>query len=162
MDVFILSQVLMFIAMICVFIAFQIKDDKWFRLMFVLSGILAASHFILLGAGTAAAMVFINTSRWLISIFSRSRYWFWFYILLFCVSLYFTYTNWISLVPFVAGLIGTLAVFQREQVKARKIYMGVDVLWILNNVLIHTPVGVIAHILFLISGFVGYQRVKKF
>lgn len=158
---FLASQVLMFISLLLVIVAFQIKQDQLFRISFVLAGVFAGAHFLLLGAFTAAVMVFINTSRWLVSIFSKSKYLFWLYIALFCAALYFTYESWLSLIPFVAGILGTMAVFQENQLQGRKVYMGVDLLWIVNNILVNTPVGVISHIMFLLSGIIGYTRLRK-
>lgn len=152
----------MFVASALIFAAFQVKNDKIFRLLFVFSGIFAGTHFMLLGATTAAVVVLINGSRWLVSIFSRSRHWFWVYIFLLCISLFFTYSSPISLVAFLAGILGTVAVFHKEQFSARKILMGIDMLWIANNILIFTPIGVISHVLFFLSGLVGYKRLKKF
>lgn len=159
--VFIISQVLMFIAVVLIIVTFQVKKDKIFRSLFVISGILAGIHFILLSAPTAALIVFVNASRWFISIFSKNKYWFWLYIVLFIISLYFTYTSWISIVVFFAGVISTIAVFRANQMDARKIYIGVDALWIINNIIIFTPVGIVAHLLFMTSNIVGYQRFRK-
>lgn len=158
---FLLSQLLVFLGTVVIFIAFQIKQDKLFRSSFVLAGLLISTHFILLGAYTAAAIGFINTSRWLISIFSKQKYWTWIFIGLFCIALYVTYSSWVSFVVFAAGILGTVAVFQKDQLRVRKIYMGIDVLWIISNIVIFTPIGVVSHILFLGSNVVGYKRLKS-
>lgn len=159
-EAFIWSQILMFISMVLTFIAFQVKHDKYFRIFFVLSGFFTGFHFILLGAYTAATMIFISSSRWLVSIFSRDKYWFWFYIILFSVSLYFTYSSWISILPFAAVVFGTIAVFKSNQLDTRRVLLGVDTIWVINNILVFTPVGIISHLLFIVSGFVGYRKLK--
>lgn len=151
----------MALAMVVTFATFQIKQERLFRWGFICAGFLAGTHFLLLGAYTAACVVFLNALRWMVSLFSKKRYWIMVYGALTAVILYFTYTSWISLVSFVAGIIGTIAVFQQSQLRMRAILMSVDALWVWNNVLIVTPVGVLAHVLFLGSNFFGHRALKK-
>ncbi len=158
---FILSQVSKLISFILVIVAFQIKRGNLFRILFVISTLFSEIHFILLGAISAASIVFINGLRWFVSIYTKNKIVIPVFIILILFVGYYNYESWVSLLTIFAGILGVFAVFNDNQIITRKILFIIAILWIIYNSIIFTPMGIIAEFFFLISNIVGYFRFFK-
>lgn len=158
--VFLASQILMAVAAILIFSSFQFKKGETFRWLFVIAGIFAGIHYLLLGAVTAALIVFVSALRWFVSVFTKRAVFLYIFINLMIGVTFFSYRTVFSIIPLTAGIIGTVAIFHKNELRTRELLLIVSLLWLTYNSILFTPVGIISEVLFFASGVIGYLRLK--
>ena len=163
MSVFFISQVLVWIAILFDLMSFQFKERKKIVACLFAAGVLISSHFILLEQWTAASLMVIATTRYLISIFSTSPKLKW----LFCgssiVATTVTFSGLVSIISCLGSLFQTVAAFNKEDKRLRELMIVGTSFWLLHNYLIGSPTAVLMEVLFISSNLIGYYRyyVKK-
>ena len=163
MSVFFISQVLVGIAILFDLMSFQFKERKKIVACLFAAGVLISSHFILLEQWTAASLMVIATTRYLISIFSTSPKLKW----LFCgssiVATAVTFSGLVSIISCLGSLFQTVAAFTKEDKRLRELMIVGTSFWLLHNYLIGSPTAVLMEVLFISSNLIGYYRyyVKK-
>jgi len=163
MSVFFISQVLVGIAILFDLMSFQFKERKKIVACLFAAGVLISSHFILLEQWTAASLMVIATTRYLISIFSTSPKLKW----LFCgssiVATTVTFSGLVSIISCLGSLFQTVAAFNKEDKRLRELMIVGTSFWLLHNYLIGSPTAVLMEVLFISSNLIGYYRyyVKK-
>lgn len=158
MSAFVVSQVLVAIAICFDFVSFQFKDRRKIIVCLFCAGALISSHFMLLEQWAAASLTAIATGRYLISFFSTSsrlKY-------LFCstsiVITFFTYTGLISVLSCLGSVFNTMAAFNKDDRRLREFMIIGTVFWLLHNYLIGSPAAVLMETLFICSNLIGYYR----
>jgi hypothetical protein len=155
---FILSQVAMFIAMGFDFLSLQYKKREHTFLCLIVSASLISTHYFLLNKTAAGVIVFISVLRFITCYFTTNKKYLLLFIALNTVSLFFTYKDPTDLIIYTGLLIFITGNFQEDNKLMRKLMMGGTSIIILYNIIIFSPMGVIAEGLFLISNFIGYYR----
>ena len=158
MSNFVISQVLVGLALITDVASFQFKRREHVLACLVGSCCLIAIHFVLLDRYTAATIVAVTGVRFLTSICTQKRAAMWFFYSANLACFIFTYESWISWLPFVAAQLSTWAGFQSSDKTLRIVFASSTCLWILHNILVWTPVGIVLEVLFLSSNIVGLYR----
>jgi len=155
---FVLSQILVAIAICFDLMSFQFKERKKIVTCLFFAGTLISSHFILLEQWTAASLMLIATVRYLASVFSTSaklKY-------LFCgasiISTSVTYTGLVSVVSCVASLFQTVAAFNKDDRRLRELMIIGTALWLIHNYMVGSPTAVVMEVLFISSNLIGYYR----
>jgi hypothetical protein len=155
---FIISQILVAIAIGFDLMSFQFKDRKKIVTCLFFAGILISSHFMLLEQWTAASLMAIATVRYLVSVFSTSeklKY-------LFCsasiISSVITYSGLISVISCLGSIFQTIAAFNKDDRRLREFMIIGTAFWLLHNYLIGSPTAVIMEVLFISSNLFGYYR----
>lgn len=158
MTPFLLSQILVAIAICFDLMSFQFKERKKIVTCLFFAGTLISSHFILLEQWTAASLMLIATVRYLVSVFSTSaklKY-------LFCgvsiISTSVTYTGLVSVVSCVASLFQTVAAFNKDDRRLRELMIIGTALWLVHNYMVGSPTAVVMEVLFISSNLIGYYR----
>lgn len=158
MSVFFLSQVLVGIAILFDLMSFQFKERKKIVACLFAAGVLISSHFILLEQWTAASLMVIATTRYLISIFSTSPKLKW----LFCggsiLATAVTFSGLVSIISCLGSLFQTVAAFNKEDKRLRELMIVGTSFWLLHNYLIGSPTAVLMEVLFISSNLIGYYR----
>lgn len=160
---FLISQILVGIAIITDFISFQFKDRKYVLWVLTISALLIASHYLLLWKYNAAILVSLWACSFLISSFSHNKKWLYFFAIIYAIPLIFNYKEIYDLVVWAALYVMLVWKFQ-ENDKAVRVYIMIwATLAITYNVLIFTPVGVLLECIFLGSNLLGYWKhyIKK-
>lgn len=134
-----LPQILGYCATVLGITAFLQKDDMRLRGFISAMSVLLITHFILMGSYTAALSAALAASRWWLTIFpwvrSRGRYFVPFYVCAFLTTAFFTYERWFDLLPPMASIGGTFALFYLHRLKMRLVLMCGGSLWCLHNVM---------------------------
>ncbi|WP_261905381.1 YgjV family protein [Vibrio fortis] len=158
MTPFLLSQILVAIAICFDLMSFQFKERKKIVTCLFFAGTLISSHFILLEQWTAASLMLIATVRYLVSVFSTSvklKY-------LFCaasiVSTSITYTGLVSLVSCLGSLFQTVAAFNKDDRRLRELMIIGTAFWLIHNYMVGSPTAVVMEVLFISSNLIGYYR----
>lgn len=158
LSLFIWSQILAGIGMGISVASAQIKNPKVMRVMFFISALFRGTHFFFLGVPQAGIITFVTGSRWLSSIFTHKKWVMVFFIIVTFVAGWFNHAGIISALPVIAGVLGTLAAFSDDDRHMRIYLIIAMVLWVIHNIVIFTPVGIISSAFFLISMMIGYER----
>lgn len=160
---FIVSQVLMFLAMGFDFLSLQFKERKQIYLTLVVSASLISIHYFLLNQITAAIIVFFSVIRFITCIFTTNKKYLIAFLVLNTLTLIFTYTSVWDLLIYTGLFIFIIGNFQKNKKLMRKQMMVGTSLIIIYNLIIGSPMGVVVESSFLISNIIGYYRhhVKK-
>ncbi|MGL6261936.1 YgjV family protein [Vibrio sp. WXL210] len=158
MTPFILSQVLVAIAIGFDLMSFQFKDRKKIVTCLFFAGLFISSHFFLLEQYTAASLMVIATIRYLVSAFSTSnklKY-------VFCtgsiISSVVTYSGIISIISCLASVFQTVAAFSKNDRRLREYMIVGTTFWLIHNYAIGSPTAVLMEVLFITSNLLGYYR----
>ncbi len=160
---FIISQILVFIAIITDFISFQVKDRKKVLLWLTLSCILVTIHYFLLWKINAWFLLVISTLSFLVSLFSYNKKWISVFFVLYLIPILFNYKEISDILLFIAVYIMLIAKFQKDDKKIRIWIMIGCLFTITYNIIIFTPMWVLLECIFLWSNIIWYWKhyIKK-
>lgn len=158
MSLFIMSQILVGIAIVFDLLSFQFKQRKKIVFCLFCAGTLISSHFVLLEQWTAAGLMAIATIRYLSSIFSTSGRLMWFFSLSSITVTAVTYSGLVSILSCLGSVFQTLAAFNKEDKRLRELMIIGTSFWLLHNYLVGSPTAVVMEVLFIGSNLVGYYR----
>lgn len=134
-----LPQILGYIATLFGIIGFQQKDDTKLRIFVCCMSSFIVAHFILMGSYAAAVSAALAMSRWALSIFAVVRKYAHIlvplYIILFIGGGYLTYERWIDVLPVIASISGTYALFYCSRLRLRLVLLFGGSFWIAHNLL---------------------------
>ena len=155
---FILSQIVMFIAMGFDFLSFQFKKRQYLFLCLIVSASLISTHYFLLNKIAAGVIVLISVFRFITCYFTSNKKFMFLFIGLNTISLFFTYSEIFDLIFYFGLIFIIVGNFQKDTKLLRKIMMVGTSIILLYNIIIFTPLGILGEILFLTSNFLGYYR----
>ncbi len=158
MSLFVLSQILVGIAICTDIISFQFKERLHIVICLLISCVMISVHFMCLNHWTAACLGLLAVVRFITCLFSTSRILLWLFLLIAVVLSAFTYEGYLTLLGFCATFFGTVASFRKDDKTLRQfMFIGTSI-WIVHNFLAGSPAAVVLEIIFLSSNFVGYFR----
>ena len=155
---FIISQIAMCIAMGFDFLSLQYKKREYTFLCLIISASLISTHYFLLNKIAAGVIVFISVLRFITCYFTTNKKFLFIFIGLNTISLFFTYTEIYDLIIYIGLIVFIIGNFQKNNKLMRKLMMVGTSIVIIYNLIIFSPMGVIAESSFLISNFIGYYR----
>jgi len=128
------------------------------RILFFISSIFRGTHFLLLGTFSAGLVTYLTGTRWFASIYTQKKIAEVFFIILIVVFGFWRTETIIGVLPIVAGILGTLAAFTSRDRHTRVYLIVAIILWVIHNIVVFTPVGLVSSVFFLISNMIGYER----
>jgi len=158
MSNFLLSQILIGVAICFDMMSFQFKDRKKIVICFFCASILIGIHFALLEQYTAAGLVLITAIRFLTSIFTTSKKVMSLFLVSYTVVTVVTFSGILSLLTYFASIISSLASFCKEDKLLRQLMLISTIIWVFHNYLVNSPAAVFMEILFICSNSIGYYR----
>ncbi|EPJ52486.1 MAG: hypothetical protein OFPI_13500 [Osedax symbiont Rs2] len=158
MSAFILSQLLIVIAIGSDLASFQYKSKAKIVACLCISGVLITLHFILLQQYTAAALMALATVRFFSSLFTSAPAMMLLFATLSVLISAFTYVDALAIISCCGSLLHTIAAFCKNDQRLRQWMLLGSVFWLLHNYLLGSPAAVLMEILFIASNLVGYYR----
>ncbi|SHH23677.1 YgjV family protein [Ferrimonas marina] len=158
MSAFLLSQVLVSIAIVFDLLSFQLKDRRKIVGCLCMAGVLISSHFALLEQWTAAGLMAIATVRYFISIFSTKGILKWGFV---CTSIglsLVTYSGIASVLSCFGSCLQTIGAFQANDRRLREFMQVGTSFWLVHNYIVGSPTAVVMELLFILSNLIGYFR----
>ena len=155
---FIISQIAMFIAMIFDFLSLQYKKREYTFLCLIFSASLISAHYFLLNKTAAGVIVFFSVLRFITCYFTTKKKYLVIFLVLNTIALFATYKEIYDIIIYIGLFIFIIGNFQEDNRKMRKIMMVGTSILVLYNIIIFSPMGVIAEGSFLLSNFIGYYR----
>ncbi len=139
-DPFSLPQILGYCATILGICGFLQKDDLRLRMFISAMSLFLITHFILMGSYSAALACSLAASRWWLTAFpwvrARGHIFAPIYVSGFAATAYFTYEVWYNILPCVASIGGTFALFYLHKLKMRLVLLFGGLLWCIHNILV--------------------------
>jgi len=158
MSDFLLSQILIGLAICTDTLSFQFKDRKKILACLLISCSLISAHFMLLGHWTAACLGVLAAFRFTASLFSTSKKLMAVFVVATVTISIVTYEGVLSILGCSGATFGTVASFCREDKLLRQLMLAGTSLWIVHNFLAGSPGAVLMEAIFISSNIVGYFR----
>lgn len=158
MTTFVLSQVLVGIAIVFDIISFQCKERRQIVACLMISCLLISCHFALLGYTTAAALGIVAAIRFFTGLFTTSKWAMAAFITASLVLSAVTYTGLLSILSGMGSVLGTTGTFCKNDKHLRLLMLIGTALWLVHNFLAKSPAAVLMECLFIGSNLVGYYR----
>ncbi len=161
MTPFIFSQILAGLTLVTGMAAFQFKERKHILRGWCIAAFLAAAHFYVLGSIEASLLVAITATRFLISSFTTDSRLMYLFLALSIGGFALTYESPVSFLALTATLIGTSGSFHGSERAVRYSMMATEILWVIHNLIVWSPVAVTMEVLFFTSNLIGLLRHGK-
>ena len=158
MSMFVLSQLLVGVAMLFDILSFQCKERKHILHAIAAACFFLSVHFLLLEQWTATVLMGISGIRYFVSGYTFERRWMYFFLAVTVVATIWTYSGFLSLLSFAATAVLTLAAFSKTDKRLREITFVGSSLWVLHNIFVGSPSAVALESIFFTSNVVGYYR----
>ena len=158
MSVFVISQLLVGVALIFDILSFQFKNRKYILHSIAVACFFMAVHFLLLGQWTATVLMAVSCVRYTVSGYTTERRWMYFFSAVAVVGTVWTYAGLVSLLSFGATFVLTVAAFSKTDKRLREITFFGVALWIAHNIVVWSPSAIGLESFFLLSNIVGYYR----
>ncbi len=158
MSPFLISQILVTIAICFDLLSFQFKERPKIIACLIISCILISCHFAILGYWTATGLGLLATVRFMASLFTTSKK---VMGLFMCASVAISivsYSGILSILSCLGSLFGTVGTFCKDDKRLRQILLVGTSLWLVHNILAKSPTAVLMEALFIASNLVGYYR----
>jgi len=158
MTPFLLSQILAGVAFGLGLLSSQFRQRRSILLCLVLGTAFNASHFLLLQRPGPAALIALIGTRYLTSLYTTDRRAMYLFLVLSAAAFATTYQSPVSLLALLAVCCGTWGTFHPDDRVLRRFIILGNTCWLLHNLLVWTPVGVLMEASFLGSNLIGYWR----
>jgi len=157
-NAFWLSQFFAALTIIFDLISFQFKRREHILLILIAGGVSLGIHFLLLGQIVAGFLVLLASIRKVFAYFRPGQTWMWVFIVLGGLTTFYFYEHWHNLLAYGAMIIVTIGNFQSHDLPMRRYQFFGTTTWLIHNILIKSPMAVLAEVLFLIGQLIGYYR----
>ena len=165
--IYIVAQIIGFIAFVVSLIAYHKKDKKTILNNMVTSNILNLIHYLLLGAfsGCITKLLAIFRDYFIIlkeknKKLSNSVYLIVF-ILLYIIATIFTYNGILSILPLVAAIIYIIFIWNGNEVIIKKTAFFCYFLWLIYNIFVLSIAGIVSNIISIISTLIAIINTEK-
>ncbi len=158
MSWFLLSQILVAVAIGFDLLSFQFKERRRIIACLIVSCVLIAGHFALLGHWTATGLALLAVMRLLAGYLTTAGRVMLFFIAASLIVTALTFHGILSVLGCLGSIFGTIGSFCREDKRLRQAMMAATSLWLVHNCLAGTPTAVLMEALFLGSNIVGFYR----
>lgn len=155
---FLASQLLAGCALVSDAVSFQIKDRRGVLLFLAISSVLLSVHYALLGHIAGTLIVGISALRFFVARYTRHIAVFGLFFIATLLAVGATMTFWGDAFILITGVCGTIAAFQKNDVRLRLTMLIATTSVIAYNILIGSPVGMLVELLFLTSNLIGLYR----
>lgn len=158
MSLFALSQILATIAIGFDLLSFQFKERRQIIACLIVSCLLIAVHFALLGHWTAMGLGTLAAIRFIVSYHTTSKKMMTVFIAASLLVAITTFHGLLSVLSCLGSIAGTIGSFCKEDKQLRQALLVGTSLWLAHNWLAGTPTAVLMEALFISSNLLGYYR----
>jgi len=158
MSLFVLSQILVGIAICSDILSFQFRKRAHIISCLLVSCIMISLHFVCLGHWTAACLGVVAAGRFLTSLYSTSGAIMAVFLGASVAASALTYEGLLSVLGCCGSLFGTVASFRKDDKLLRQLMFIATSLWLVHNVIAGSPGAILMEAIFMGSNLVGYFR----
>ncbi|MDD2515852.1 MAG: YgjV family protein [Candidatus Gracilibacteria bacterium] len=155
---FIISQILVSIAMVFDFLSLQYKKREHTFLCLIVSASLISTHYFLLSKATAGFIVLISVFRFIACYFTTDKRVLILFLILNTLALVLNYKEISDFIIYIGLFVFIIGNFIADNKLMRKVMMIGTSIIIVYNTIIFSPMGAVMEGSFLLSNFIGYYR----
>lgn len=157
-----LAQIIGLIASACIISAFNMKCDKRLKILVATGNVVFAIHFLLLGSFAGAIVAVINIFRALCAIkFHQSTSVMLVFMFCYVLMAFVTYQSWISILPFISGVLGSFALFKLSGIPMRLFVFLGSSMWMTHNIYFKSIGGIITECFVLTVNTITIYRLYR-
>lgn len=161
MTAFIFSQGLAGLAFFLDLSAFQFTRRAVSLAVLATSTSLLAVHFWLLSQPGAAGLMALAACRYLTAIVTTRPGGLWGFLGVACLCSALTWDTALSALPLAGSLLMTIAAFHRQADALRLITLCGSVCWLVNNIVMGSPMAALMESAFMLSTLCSWRRLKR-
>lgn len=137
------------------------KNDRRFMIVIVISSLVWAAHYALLGAWSAVGADLLTSARYLGALYLRKTAVAVIFMSFYLIAIPFTYDGPIDILPYAAGFISTYALFFFHGVRMRLVFIVAHVLWVAYAFTESSVPGVFLNAIMVLSHIRTISQIKR-
>lgn len=164
---FLLSQIIQIIALLVTLVVYQFKTKKGILKGMMLTYALESVHFLLLNAysGFVTKVITLIRNGFITSKEKNKKLgniiFLYLFLFLYILMAVITYDNIYSLLPYSATIIYLLVAWNGDEYSVKKVAYFCYLIWVLYNITINSPAGVLTNTVALISTYIACVNENK-
>lgn len=167
MKVYVISQIVGFVAFIISLIAYHLNSKKKILNIMRLSNTLTLIHYVLLGAYSGTISKILGLIRDTLVLkkdkykFLNSNLFLIFFITIYVFFAVLTYKSFFSILPLISAIIYLVVIWNGNDFDVKKAAFIGNILWLIYNIYVFTIVGIISSIIAIISTYLAMLEYRK-
>ena len=164
---YILAQIIGFIAFFVSLIAYHRKDKKTILINMIIANIINLVHYLLLGAYSGCITKLLAIFRDCFIIFKKNcnnflnYFYLIFFIILYIIASIFTFNGILSILPLLAALIYTIFIWNGNELRLKKIAFICYFIWLIYNIFVMSISGIVSNVISIVSTLIAIKNEKK-
>ena len=164
---YILAQIIGFIAFFVSLIAYHRKDKKTILINMITANIINLVHYLLLGAYSGCITKLLAIFRDCFIIFKKNcnnflnYFYLIFFIILYIIASIFTFNGILSILPLLAALIYTIFIWNGNELRLKKIAFICYFIWLIYNIFVMSISGIVSNVISIVSTLIAIENEKR-
>ena len=164
---YILAQIIGFIAFFVSLIAYHRKDKKNILINMIIANIINLVHYLLLGAYSGCITKLLAIFRDCFIIFKKNcnnflnYFYLIFFIILYIIASIFTFNGILSILPLLAALIYTIFIWNGNELRLKKIAFICYFIWLIYNIFVMSISGIVSNVISIVSTLIAIKNEKR-
>ena len=164
---YILAQIIGFIAFFVSLIAYHRKDKKNILINMITANIINLFHYLLLGAYSGCITKLLAIFRDCFIIFKKNcnnflnYFYLIFFIILYVIASIFTFNGILSILPLLAALIYTIFIWNGNELRLKKIAFICYFIWLIYNIFVMSISGIVSNVISIVSTLIAIKNEKR-
>ena len=164
---YILAQIIGFIAFFVSLIAYHRKDKKTILINMITANIINLFHYLLLGAYSGCITKLLAIFRDCFIIFKKNcnnflnYFYLIFFIILYIIASIFTFNGILSILPLLAALIYTIFIWNGNELRLKKIAFICYFIWLIYNIFVMSISGIVSNVISIVSTLIAIKNEKR-
>ena len=164
---YILAQIIGFIAFFVSLIAYHRKDKKNILINMITANIINLFHYLLLGAYSGCITKLLAIFRDCFIIFKKNcnnflnYFYLLFFIILYIIASIFTFNGILSILPLLAALIYTIFIWNGNELRLKKIAFICYFIWLIYNIFVMSISGIVSNVISIVSTLIAIKNEKR-
>ena len=164
---YILAQIIGFIAFFVSLIAYHRKDKKNILINMITANIINLFHYLLLGAYSGCITKLLAIFRDCFIIFKKNcnnflnYFYLIFFIILYIIASIFTFNDILSILPLLAALIYTIFIWNGNELRLKKIAFICYFIWLIYNIFVMSISGIVSNVISIVSTLIAIKNEKR-
>ena len=164
---YILAQIIGFIAFFVSLIAYHRKDKKNILINMITANIINLFHYLLLGAYSGCITKLLAIFRDCFIILKKNcnnflnYFYFIFFIIFYIIASIFTFNGILSILPLLAALIYTIFIWNGNELRLKKIAFICYFIWLIYNIFVMSISGIVSNVISIVSTLIAIKNEKR-
>lgn len=161
MSIYFIAQTIGVVAFFIGITTFFHRSERKFKGQLAVYSTMIGVHFFLMGANAAGFSALLNTSRTVISMYTRNAILMWIFIALTLAFGLYNLKHPMELFPIVGTIISTWAFFRTQGLKTRYVVWTASACWAIHNIWLGSIGGSLIEVSFVLMNLITIVRFRR-